>query len=83
MRGEIKEICTIDIGQDYRQNAYTFYQSGVIKHLYDESILSYNKEEWTTSQTISNSIKSKLIKECPNKYKKRLREVLDFNSRMN
>ena len=83
MKKEIKEICTIDIGVEYRKDVYTFYQSGVVKHLYDESILSYNKEEWTTPKRLNNIIKSKLLKECPNKYKKSLREILDFNSRIN
>ncbi|MEB3345984.1 hypothetical protein U6A24_10960 [Aquimarina gracilis] len=83
MERDAREICTVSLGIDRLEDNYTFYNNSTIRHTYDESIFNYGLMEWIKPGEISNTIKRRILKNCPNKYKRQVRQILAFNLRMN
>ncbi len=83
MKENFKELCTINIGIDRLEDNYTFYNNGMIRRVYDESIFNYSLMTWIKPGEIDNIIKRRLLKNCSNKFKKQVRQILAFNLRMN
>ncbi|MCJ7934747.1 MAG: hypothetical protein MUW56_14250 [Chryseobacterium sp.] len=74
---EDKIICSINsMKKGMLDNDYTFYESGKIKHLYDKSQWNLNHEEWLTENEISENEKERLIIDCPEEFKDRIKKIL-------
>lgn len=73
-----KEICTISIATTWLGDKYTFYNDNTIKRVYDNNSLSSDVSEWLEASQISKQNKDKLIKNCPEEFKERVMQILDY-----
>ncbi|MBO9691842.1 hypothetical protein [Chryseobacterium sp.] len=73
-----KEICTISIANNWLGDEYIFYEDHTIKRVYDNHSLNSNKSEWLEPKEISKQNKDKLIKSCPEEFKERIMQILDY-----
>jgi len=73
-----KEICTISIDTTWLGDTYTFYDDNKIKRVYDNNSLSSDVSEWLEAEQISKQNKDKLIKNCPEEFKERVMQILDY-----
>ncbi|WP_426479727.1 hypothetical protein ACP3T3_09995 [Chryseobacterium sp. CBSDS_008] len=73
-----KEICTISIATSWLGDDYIFYENHTIKRVYDNHSLNSNKSEWLDPKDISKQNKDKLIKSCPEEFKERIMQILDY-----
>jgi hypothetical protein len=73
-----KEICTISIATNWLGDDYIFYENHTIKRVYDNHSLNSNKTEWLESKEISKQNKDRLIKACPEEFKERIMQILDY-----
>lgn len=71
-----KEICTIEIGKGVLDDDYTFYESGKVKHFYDQSIYKPNVEKWLEAHQIDDFRKGKIIEKCPEVNKEQITKLL-------
>jgi len=72
------EICTIEIGNGFLANDYTFYDDGRIKHFYDRNAYKPNQTRWLKASEISESQKNKILEKCPEDFKERLKTMLEL-----
>ncbi|EJL74873.1 hypothetical protein [Chryseobacterium populi] len=73
-----KEICTISITGNWLADQYTFFENNTIKRLSDHNSLTTNVIEWLKPQQISKQNKDKLVKNCPEEFKERIMQILDY-----
>lgn len=71
-----KEICTIWIGKGALDDDYTFYKSGKIKRVYDQSTYKPNMEEWIDAQKIDDNKKRKLLENCAEEHREQVKLIL-------
>lgn len=71
-----KEIVTISIPNGQLDNDYTFFEDGKIRHNYDQSIYKPNLESWLNASNISDTEKTKILKECPPEFKAKITSLL-------
>ncbi|RQH50260.1 hypothetical protein D5R40_06430 [Okeania hirsuta] len=75
---EIKEICTVYLGNSMLDDDYTLYEDGQVKRFYDRNQWSLNNEEWVEVKNLSDRIKQKLLDKCPEDYKNKARQLLSL-----
>lgn len=73
-----KEICTISISATWLTDEYTFYENHKIKRVFDNNSLSSDVTEWLEAPQISKNNKDKLIKKCPEEFKEKIMQILDY-----
>ncbi|MCS3531399.1 hypothetical protein [Chryseobacterium sp. JUb7] len=73
-----KEICKISIANNWRNDEYTFYENNKVKRFFDNNSLSSDVTEWLDPSTISKQNKDRLIKKCPEEFKEKIMQILDY-----
>ncbi|MBC1221390.1 hypothetical protein GNF11_04780 [Nostoc sp. UCD122] len=71
-----KEICTVFLGNSMVDDDYTLYQDGQVKRFYDRNAWSLNNVDWLDAKKLNNSVKQKLLDECPEEFKEEARKLL-------
>lgn len=71
-----EEICTVFAGNGALDDDYTFYASGKIKRVYDQSLYKLNVEAWTEPSHISDSKKQKILSRCDPEFRERIEQIL-------
>ena len=83
MKSNFKKLCTITVGMDYLLNDYIFYSNGMIRHRYSKSTFTYSFIKWIKPGELNSIVERRIIENCPGKYKRQVRQILEFNLRMN
>ncbi|WET00174.1 MULTISPECIES: hypothetical protein [Chryseobacterium] len=73
-----KEICKISIASSWLGDEYIFYENHKIKRVFDNHSLNSNKVEWLEPGQISKQNKDKLVRSCPEEFKERIMQILDY-----
>ena len=69
-------ICTIDLSKNQLDNEYTLFESGRIRHFYDQNPFKLNVEKWHTAKELPEEIKVLFLKDCPTEIKEKVQKLL-------
>ena len=70
------EICTINIGDGWLDDEYTFFDDSSIKHTYDQHPTKPFITEWVEESQISIHRKDKILQKCPDEFKFQVKSIL-------
>ncbi|MEA5551656.1 hypothetical protein VB713_11810 [Anabaena cylindrica UHCC 0172] len=73
---EAKEICTVYLGTSMKDDDYTLYEDGRVKHYYDENMWKHSLTEWHEAKSLSSDKKEALLNKCSEDMKEKAKKLL-------